>query len=195
MAVLADILILADELEEFSRFGRPLLSREYQPTTANANVELIPEDKDITIKITYNVNEDHNLIHFFIRKAQRLCRIYSLGERDEITGPYRIKQIVMTAKKVKNSKPLGINIELNINPDDNKFQLQDYKSSGTASNSDTKDYHIRLYDDKIYLVLDKEDETLSESFKNPTILDDLSQEWRSEVEEYIDLLRQSEEKT
>lgn len=38
---LADILILSDELEEFSRYGRQMLSRKYHDTTADAEINFI----------------------------------------------------------------------------------------------------------------------------------------------------------
>lgn len=193
---LADTLILADELEEFSRFGRPLLSREYHPTTATADVELISEVKDITIKIIYDVKKDHNLISFFISKAERLCRIYSLSERDETTGTYRIKQIIMTAKKVKTNKTLELRIELSKGQDNSKVQLPQYESSGTASNGDMQDYPIRLYDDRICIVLKKDEMTLRELFFKRKLLWGLGKEWRDEIGKYKkDFPESLEEKT
>ncbi len=82
---LADILILADELEEFSRLGRDMVSREYHDTTATAEVEFKPSrpkpGEDIEIEIHYKAGEHlkgKKFYHYFWRKARRLCRMYSL---------------------------------------------------------------------------------------------------------------------
>jgi len=123
---LADILVLSDELEEFSRYGRQLLSREYFDTMAKTEIKFDIEElsseqeikkrknevrrteiKEISIKIhiLYHVAKNGNLIDFFIRKARTLCKKYSLDQATEkIKKPdfYKIKNIEMTAKKGKN---------------------------------------------------------------------------------------------
>jgi len=94
-----DLLIVCDELEEFSRYGRQLQSREYTPTTANTsiifktpgkkakagnNTKIKPGQK---IHLTMHYDAKHedrdDFIHFFYRKAKKLCSIYSLKPSDE----------------------------------------------------------------------------------------------------------------
>lgn len=192
---LADVLVLSDELEEFSRLGRPLQSRAYLPTMATAEVGFNLNEGNIEINITYDVKEKHNLINFFIRKAERLCRVYSLNERDEPKGRYRIQQITMTArKKIKPNnggagETLKLTIEINKGPN-SIARLPKYKSSGTVPNSDMKDYPISLYDDNIRI----EVKLLSEWFKMISEKK-ISQEWKDEIDEYMELQKPSEEKT
>jgi len=192
---LADVLVLADELEEFSRLGRPLQSREYLPTMATAEVGFNLNEGNIEINITYDVKEKHNLIDFFIRKAERLCSVYSLNERDEPKGRYRIQQIAMTAKKkIKPNnggagKTLKLTIEINKGPN-SIARLPKYESSGTVPNSDTKDYPISLYDDKIRI----KEKLLSEWFEMRKGKRKLSKEWEEEIGKYTQLQKQSKEK-
>lgn len=84
---LADILILADELEEFSRYGRELLTRKYHDTMAKSKVRFTPKKpkpgEDIKIDIEYEVVKRDDLNNFFQRKTKRLCKIYSLKERQD----------------------------------------------------------------------------------------------------------------
>ncbi|MBT3293721.1 MAG: hypothetical protein HN919_03110 [Verrucomicrobia bacterium] len=82
---LAEILFIADELEEFSRYGRQLLSREYSDTTAETAIEFTPQNpkqgEDVEINILYDYDTSRGLadyFNFFWRKAQRLCTVYSL---------------------------------------------------------------------------------------------------------------------
>ncbi len=82
---LADILLIADELEEFSRYGRQLLTRNYSDTTANAGICVTPENPRqgdrVEIEIVYDFDEQRQLndyFMFFWRKARRLCTAYSL---------------------------------------------------------------------------------------------------------------------
>jgi hypothetical protein len=98
---LADILILADELEEFSRYGRQMLTRKYYDTTAEAGISFnkIKNKKEIEIVIKYEVAEHYSINKFFKRKAEKLCKFYSLGqdldENPTIAIVYRIKSIKM----------------------------------------------------------------------------------------------------
>jgi len=101
---LADILVLADELEEFSRYGRPMSSRKYHDTTADVEVGFKRakgrQGDDIDIYIEYDVAahmELERFYGFFVRKAQKLCRMYSLDE--ERGKKYcTIRTIKMTTK-------------------------------------------------------------------------------------------------
>jgi hypothetical protein len=99
LASLGDILVLADELEEFSRLGRQLISRKYSDTAAEVVVqfeavggrEIAPGKRDgnkwtpgsrINVQIWYTSQhiEKKEFLHFFWRKARRLCQLYSLDQ-------------------------------------------------------------------------------------------------------------------
>jgi len=100
---LADILILSDELEEFSRYGRQMLSRKTYDTTAEAEISFkkSKNKKDVEISITYEVTKDHSLKNFFKVKSAKLCKFYSLDQDAEeyssSTMMYTIRSIKMTA--------------------------------------------------------------------------------------------------
>ena len=122
---LADILVLADELEEFSRYGRQMLAREYHDTMAWSDVKIDVEEesgkreikkgeetekRDVTktqvnIIISYEVAAEHDLIEFFTWKAKTLCKFYSLEPREykKMYEPvfYKIKGIEMSASQGK----------------------------------------------------------------------------------------------
>ncbi|MFC2100835.1 hypothetical protein ACFLRZ_03295 [Bacteroidota bacterium] len=103
---LADLLVIADELEEFSRFGRQLQSRKYYDTMATSKVRF-SKDKpkqgdDIEVYIEYKVAEHRELANFFIHKAKKLCKTYSLDlarEDDKYCTINRIKMIATKADK------------------------------------------------------------------------------------------------
>jgi len=82
---LAELLFISDELEEFSRYGRELLSRKYSDTTADASIQFTPQNpkqgEDVEIDLLYDFDATRDLddyFNFFWRKAQRLCTVYSL---------------------------------------------------------------------------------------------------------------------
>ena len=208
---LADVLILADELEEFSRFGRPLQSREYYPTMADAKVDLTPDpnNEDIMLNITYDVKKDHNLILFFIRKAERLCRIYSLNERGEKRRNYGIKQIIMKAKSKSDDNKQGsrkptfeLTIKLNRKATENEVCFQAYESG--SPKGDISNCEIILYDDKIcYVPSDGEKEESEGESKEKTLIDwfkELKKKlqgeaetiWSNWIKEYEESLKKSE---
>ena len=109
LSSLSDILMIADEMEEFSRYGRQLLSREYNDTTAETSISFRPAQlkrgQDVEIDIEYEVaknltNKDY--YEFIKRKADRLNKIYSLGlppEKDKGGKYCTIKSLKMTAEK------------------------------------------------------------------------------------------------
>jgi len=106
MGSLADILVLADELEEFSRFGRQLLARQYNDTMAEVSISFKPHKttrrRNLDIDITYEVAKDCNPKEFYVRKAKKLCRKYSLSEKDDSSrgsAQYMIGNIKMVVKK------------------------------------------------------------------------------------------------
>ncbi len=108
MSSLAEILILCDELEEFSRLGRQLQSRKYHDTTANTAVEIKlqrgkgkrdPLNTEVDIAMTYNSRHQRlpEFAMFCWRKARRLCRLFSLGSDSpkKMEEAYLINEIKM----------------------------------------------------------------------------------------------------
>jgi len=108
MSSLAEILILCDELEEFTRLGRQLQSRKYHDTTADAEVKITlkpdPETNrgtdrreiKATIDMMYDSRHENRteFVKFCWRKAKRLCKLFSL--RSEGRKAYRINEIRTT---------------------------------------------------------------------------------------------------
>jgi len=100
---LADILIISDELEEFSRFGRQLLTRKYHETMANSQIEFETNKKEVAITFIYEVAEHRDLGDFFRRKAERLAQVYTLNDKSDISpNSYEVTKIIMKAKKDKS---------------------------------------------------------------------------------------------
>jgi hypothetical protein len=86
LSSLADVLMIADEMEEFSRYGRQLLSRKYNDTTAETSISFRPaglkRGQDVEVAIIYEVAKhltDKDYFEFMKRKSERLNKIYSLG--------------------------------------------------------------------------------------------------------------------
>lgn len=179
----ADILIIADELEEFSRYGRQLMSREYLPTTAETSIKFMKyknskggKEKrldlgdDIEIEITYicKHKELRDFYDFFRRKAEQLCSTYSLQtskeekkEKEEKEKFCTIKKIKMIVKLVGEEAPLYW-FCLSEKSDDTKAELpaRDRNENG----SQTEEHGIRVCDDKLYIV--GEEITLKEYLKD-----------------------------
>ncbi len=109
LSSLTDVLILADELEEFSRYGRELLSRTYHDTTAEASISFTPshprQGDDLEIFVTYEVAKhlsSKDFYKFFKGKAEQVYKIYSLvpEQENEKNGRFcRIKSIKITVKR------------------------------------------------------------------------------------------------
>jgi hypothetical protein len=95
LSSLAELLIVADELEEFSRLGRQLQSRRYHDTAARAGIRFTSVDEVeqrptlksktcLEIEYDYKHDDKHDFRDFFRRKAERLCQRYSLeAPRDD----------------------------------------------------------------------------------------------------------------
>ncbi|RJQ57336.1 MAG: hypothetical protein C4530_12775 [Desulfobacteraceae bacterium] len=105
---LADLLFIADELEEFSRFGRQMLTRKYSDTTADTAIKFTPKNPkqgdDVEIDILYDYDTSRSLndyFDFFWRKAQRLCTVYSL-DLDSSEKYCAITRVKMTVKQNRN---------------------------------------------------------------------------------------------
>ncbi len=177
---LADVLILADELEEFSRYGRDLSSRKYLPTMAKSDVSFQTyeenEQKYMTINISYEVHEDCSLIDFFIFKAERLCKFYSLIKEKEKNDFHIINEISMTAKK----RDLAICIKLNIVPGENKVFLPKKKHTTLPSDIMKSGYTFICHEDQIHIIRKNVKEMpLFEWFEN---VDDPG--WKLEVDNW-----------
>ena len=100
---LADVLLLADELEEFSRLGRKLLSRKYYDTTAESGIAFKHHSKKhISFDISYEVAENHPVDKFFTLKSEKLCQTYSLDQEPDDIKSYIIDKIKMNIEKDKH---------------------------------------------------------------------------------------------
>jgi len=164
LSSLADILILADEIEEFSRYGRPLSSRAYYDTTAEAGINFrkAKHGKNIEIEIKYEVDDRHPLKDFFKRKAESLCRMYSLKQQDTNVNnaiAYTIQSIKMTAEQ-KDEK-----LFLHLRKDaGNKGYLPGTIVNGVPYKKG--EYNIEIHDDKLHVVTEDKRITLDDWFKN-----------------------------
>ena len=146
---LSDILVLSDDFEEFSRFGRQLLSRQYYHTTAKVNFRFTPNyprrgSKNVSLDITYEV-EDHikedEYYFFFYRKAGQLCKIYSLGEQSD-TSFCKLSSIKMrTEHKTYNE----LYYHLSANEDETKSKLPS-KSFSIESLKGNQEELLKLVD-------------------------------------------------
>jgi hypothetical protein len=162
LSSLSDILLLSDELEEFSRYGRQLLARNYRDTIAKASIgfkkKTSKEIKSIAIKIEYDVDkhlDKDNYYHYFIRKAERLCKIYSLGleQKKEIKNYYYIDSIEMIVKSERRGL-LKMAFKLSKVEADSKAYLPKtkYKDNNDKEHIAHKGrYPIICVDDKIYV--------------------------------------------
>lgn len=94
---LAEILIICDELEEFTRLGRKMLSRKYTDTSAETGIK-IEESKvknyykriegyPILMELTYKSTHEKpkKFYHFVWRKMKRVCTLYSLDQTRDVS--------------------------------------------------------------------------------------------------------------
>jgi len=159
LSSLADILVIADELEEFSRYGRQLLSRKYFDTMADSSLSLSKSNPkqgdDIEINFVYEVAKNRSLGKFFILKAIRLCKMYSLDQDPTEHGKYcTIKRISLITKK----EDKRLEFYLSRNSEETKGYLPKASIDGVLYN---EDYHkLRCQDDEI-LFLDKKGKEIS----------------------------------
>lgn len=158
---LPDLLIFADEIEEFSRFGREMQSRKYYDTTADVTIKFDPIDtklrQKIRFEIIYNVAEHldkPSYYKFFVRKVENLCKKYSLSEsvEDKRHNPYniptfcKIGNIKLTIKSKKGFKELYFQIS------DKKDKIEGFlpKNEELGGKKDSI-YKLECIDDKIYV--------------------------------------------
>ena len=164
---LADILILADELEEFSRYGRQMLSREYHDTNAECSINFKTNKsrKEIEIYISYEVAEKHSLHDFFQLKAKRISQLYSLRKHDKNTmssndGVYSIKYIKMEASKK------GERLAFSLGWDSISAYLPSTKIGENAFNKG--EYKLIVRDDDLFVQVGDERIQLGRWFGNDT---------------------------
>jgi hypothetical protein len=99
---LAEILILCDEVEEFSRLGRQLQTRKYLDTAADASVDLqFAKDGQnrtgVAIEMVFDSKHKtaSEFYDFCVSKSERFCTLYSLDQEHGIEEnvQYLIKSI------------------------------------------------------------------------------------------------------
>jgi len=175
---LAEVLILCDELEEFTRLGRKLQSREYTDTTAETGVRItkispLPNENDkvigdyLKIELVYDSQhkEPEDFLHFFWRKLRRICTLYSLDQpKDEYEKVYfPIKEISVYFKYLKNEylsslKMVGSKIQFT---SDLPKKVPAGKLIPAEVFKKTKNYNLMCVDDRIYIQQDDSDENLT----------------------------------
>jgi len=151
---LADVLVLADELEEFSRFGRQLQARQYRDTMADVSVSF-PSRKNgntrsFDIEITYEVAKEWCIESFFVIKAKALCQKYSLENQEEWDDRGLVRNAVNSINMIVEQGGSRFTFYLCSDPNKTKGQLPKSKTGGYEAG----EYHLECYDDEI-LVLTK----------------------------------------
>ncbi len=163
MSSLAEVLILCDELEEFSRLGRQLQSREYHHTMADTDIKIVPQNKKgnsepidttVNIEMTYLYSDQQKLpdfAKFCWRKSIRLCGLFSLGNNSlkNSMEPYLINEIKAVFKysgKDKKDKPANL-----VN-----FTMQKNHRAVTIQIGAKKPVKLECRDDDIYLANKRE---------------------------------------
>jgi len=150
---LGEVLILADELEEFSRYGRETLSRKYYDTVAYSSVQFIPnkpkQGKDLEIIVTYDVAEQlkiekKNLYDFYKRKAEQLCKFYSLDQYEGTDKYSAIKSVKIVVKSENET----LYFHLFRDEEKNKGKLPATTINGVTYPA--KEYKLICIDDEIY---------------------------------------------
>lgn len=167
---LADILVLVDELEEFSRFGRQLQARQYQDTMADVSVAF-PSHKNgntrnFDIEITYAVAKEWSAERFFVIKAKALCQKYSLESQsqDEWDDRGLVRNAVNSIKMIVEKDASRFTFYLCRDPKKTKGQLPKSKTGGYEAG----EYHLECYDDEIKILPTKGKKlTLDEWFGLP----------------------------
>jgi hypothetical protein len=164
---LADILVLADELEEFSRYGRQMLTREYHDTNAECGINFKTNKglKEIEIYITYEVAEKHSLRNFFRMKTNRLSQLYTLTKKDKnskltIGDFYSIKCIKLEANKK------GERFSFFLGRDSITAYLPAAKIKGKTY--EQKEHRLIIRDDDLLVQVDDKSVSMDEWFLNET---------------------------
>jgi hypothetical protein len=162
---LAEILILADELEEFSRYGRQILSRKYHDTAAEVRIEInkgkIKKQNVVDIEIVHEVAPSWSMSDFYVKKVERFCQIFSLSQQEEFDASlcksFKIRSITLITEQ-DNSKYTFI---LKANA---KYEGILPKSSNGRYKEGT--YTMRCYDDRIFVVVKNAEVLLTDWFNS-----------------------------
>lgn len=152
---LADVLLLADEVEEFARWGRPVKTRIYLPTLAEVSLDInykpAKDRSNVAITINYKANKAHDIKQFFERKARRLTEIYHL-KPPEALGRAR-------AGRPRESRfPKIISIKMTASNEEQEFMLELGKDRIKASLPSKKNknmfstYDIKFINDELYVI-------------------------------------------
>jgi hypothetical protein len=160
----AEILMLADELEEFSRYGRKMLSRKYYDTAAEAKIEFkkskYKKQNIIDIEIVHEVAQSWNISDFFIKKAHRFCQIFSLSQHEGVdalsTKYLKIRSISITAEQN------GLKCTFILKNSSNYEGLLPKSSNGKYAEGK---YVMKSYDDKIVVIVKDKEIPLRDWFK------------------------------
>lgn len=169
LSSVADVLLLVDEVEEFSRGGRPVMTREYLPTLAEVSLEFNykgqGQDRRVGIKIDYKVHEKTDLKKFFERKAERLTAVYHLkpgvGVGRRRIGRPRASKFPKIASIDMIAGVAGKKLSLHMDQDGIKAQLPPPKGWEPSAA-----YDLRLIDDKLHVLVDGRPERLHEWLKD-----------------------------
>lgn len=152
---LSDILILTDDIEEFSRFGRQLQSRKYYDTTAEVEIKFNPQNPNssdkIDIEVIYFVNNNlqmNEFNNFFYRKAEQLCRIYSLGEKK--SNYCKISSIKLTTISGDEKQKLVFFLSEVSNKIKGQLPETNLTNIGLKSYPEGE-YKMKCIDDKLYI--------------------------------------------
>lgn len=163
----ADVLVLADELEEFSRLGRQLQSRHYHDTAAKAGIMFkttkglkqrprLNSKTCLEIDYDYKHDDKTDFYNFFRRKAERICQMYSLESprSDDREGKYLAKKYctiesIMIKANLKPKDTVNDQLWFHLTKDISKTKasLPEYKEH----KKDT--YPVKCQDDKILVIV------------------------------------------
>ena len=149
----AELLMLSDELEEFSRYGRPILSRRYHDTMAESSVRFSEvkrgKTRNIEIEVTYNVIRKDDLKPFFKRKSERLCQLYALSQPSDKSWQtprsLRVTKLKLGARHSKTEYSFCLNAE--------KEDRAELPASAPVEGKviPAGEYVVKCRDDKIFL--------------------------------------------
>ncbi|MBU4208081.1 MAG: hypothetical protein KKH84_03730 [Proteobacteria bacterium] len=167
---LADLLIVADELEEFSRYGRQILSRKYFDTTAEAIIKFDPPEpepgQNIQLVITYFADEQleqANFYMFFKRKAEELCRKYSLEQTQNNESFCKIESIKMIAKRESGNETEELFFILYGKENKNEGFLPETKINNRKAKA--RKFKLKCVDDNIYFKYQGKEISFDDWFK------------------------------
>lgn len=168
---LADILLIADESEEFARWGRPVRTRRYLPTIAEVSLGFdfkgVGDNKEVGLKFEYDVHEQHDMSEFFERKIKRSTQLYHL-KTPETGGRARIGR----PRKSRFTKIASIDVSVrqkdSASPTLNFHWDRLNKSADLPENkgdTNTKTYELELIDDQLIVNIKGDTVLLSDWLK------------------------------